>query len=74
VAWEAGVLVFVEVKTRLGGTSAPERAIDDEKMLALRRTARDYVRRACPGQTSLRFDVVTITGTRLEHMREAFPA
>ena len=81
VAWEGEVLVFIEVKTRhstSAGSSAPERAIDDDKMLALRRAARDYVRRAFldqgAGERELRFDVVSIGGIRLQHMREAFPA
>jgi putative endonuclease len=79
VAWEGEVLVFIEVKTRQpDSVSAPERAVDDDKMRALRRAARDYVRRAAFDETSgervLRFDVVTIAGMRLQHMRAAFPA
>jgi putative endonuclease len=83
VAWEGEVLVFIEVKTRQPGTdkateSAPERAVNDDKMTALRRAARDYVRRAIfddgTGERALRFDVVTIAGMRLQHMKEAFPA
>jgi putative endonuclease len=72
IAWERDTLVFVEVKTRLSDLSAPERAISDDKMRVLRRTARDYVRRTCPEHPSLRFDVVTVAQDRLEHLREAF--
>ena len=74
VAWERDILVFVEVKTRQNFSSAPERAIDEDKIRALRRAARDYLRRAAPNQEQLRFDVITISGDQLEHMREAFPA
>jgi putative endonuclease len=75
VAWERDVLVFVEVKTRLSAVSAPERAVDDDKMRALRRAARDYIRRSANIDTDnpkIRFDVVTVTPDRLEHLREAF--
>jgi putative endonuclease len=72
VAWERDVLVFVEVKTRLSDLSAPERAISEDKMRALRRAARDYVRRACPEHPSVRFDVITVAQGQLEHLREAF--
>ena len=42
VAGEGDWLVFVEVKTRAADSlSAPERAIDSDKMIALRRAARD---------------------------------
>ena len=73
VAHEAGQLVFVEVKTRLSGEwAAPEREIDDEKMTALRRAARDYVRRSGADPQHARFDVLAITGKRVEHFRDAF--
>jgi putative endonuclease len=67
-------LVFVEVKARLSGEwSAPERDIDAEKIRSLRRAAFDYVRRAGAEEAEVRFDVVTVTGERIEHLREAFP-
>jgi putative endonuclease len=73
VAWQGETLVFVEVKARVSGEwSAPEREIDDEKMRALRRAARDYVRRAGADATKARFDVISITGERVEYMRDAF--
>jgi putative endonuclease len=74
IAWEDEVLVFVEVKSRLSGTwSAPERDIDHEKMVALRRAARDYIRRAQADDSPARFDVLSIVGERVEHLRDAFP-
>jgi putative endonuclease len=74
VAREGDKLVFVEVKTRLSGTrSAPERDIDAEKMTALRRAARDYMRRSGMETAQARFDVLAITGEAVEHLRDAFP-
>jgi putative endonuclease len=74
IAWQAGELVFIEVKTRVSGAlNAPERDIDSEKMKALRRAARDYVRRAGAEAAETRFDVISIAGGKLEHFRNAFP-
>jgi len=77
VAWdktaEGDSLVFVEVKTRASGQwSAPERGINAEKMLALRRAARDYVRRSGADPALVRFDAISISGGRVEHLRDAF--
>jgi putative endonuclease len=75
VAWDADWLVFVEVKTRASGEwAAPERDIDREKMQALRRAARDYIRRSGADESRVRFDAVAITGRSIEHLRDAFPA
>jgi len=66
-------LVFVEVKTRTSDEgSSPERAVDSEKIVALRRAAVDYVRRAEADPDRIRFDVIAITGTAVEHFRDAF--
>ena len=73
VAWDGEWLVFVEVKTRAADSlSAPERAIDDEKMIALRRAARDYIRRSGAEESQVRFDAISITGRKLEYLRDAF--
>lgn len=74
VAWEGAELVFVEVKTRVSGEwNRPERDIDQDKMTALRRAARDYIRRAGAEQAETRFDVISIVGNHIEHFRNAFP-
>lgn len=74
VTWERGTLVFVEVKFRISGQwSAPERAVDGDKIRTLRRAARDYIRRAGAEDVAARFDVVCITGAIVEHLRDAFP-
>jgi putative endonuclease len=75
IAWESSLqsLVFVEVKTRASGEwSAPERAIDADKIRALRRAARDYVRRSGADPANVRFDAISIAGGNLEHLRDAF--
>jgi putative endonuclease len=73
VAWDGPVLVFVEVKARTSGEfSAPERAIDPDKIRALRRTALDYVRRSGVGEPEVRFDVIAIADGALEHFRNVF--
>jgi putative endonuclease len=73
VAWDGDWLVFVEVKTRATGEwAAPERDIDREKMQALRRAARDYMRRTKGDESRVRFDAIAITGNRIEHLRDAF--
>jgi putative endonuclease len=74
IAWERDLLVFVEVKSRLSAQwNAPERDIDTEKMTALRRAARDYVRRSGADESRVRFDAIAITGDKIEHLRDAFP-
>jgi putative endonuclease len=73
VAWEGDWLVFVEVKTRSSAVwSAPERDIDMDKIQALRRAARDYLRRTNADESRVRFDAISITDRRIDHMREAF--
>ena len=77
IAWDktpqGNTLVFIEVKTLASGTwSAPERAINAEKIQALRRTARDYVRRSGTDPALVRFDAISISGGRIEHLRDAF--
>ena len=73
IVWDQDRLVFVEVKSRAtAGGSAPERDIDPEKIRALRRAARDYLRRSGADAEKARFDVVAITGRAIEHLRNAF--
>jgi putative endonuclease len=74
IAWDRETLVFVEVKSRVSGEwSAPERDIDDAKLDSLRRAARDYIRRAAAEDAETRFDVIAITGSTVDHLRDAFP-
>lgn len=74
VSWEHDLLVFVEVKSRTSGEwSAPERDIGTEKIRALQRAARDYIRRSAADESRVRFDAISIVGTIVEHLRDAFP-
>jgi putative endonuclease len=73
VAWDGDTLVFVEVKARVSEDgSAPERAIDPEKIASLRRAARDYGRRAGVGESKTRFDAIAIAGEKLQYFADAF--
>ncbi len=61
VAWDGPILVFAEVKTRAGTEfGPPDRAVDQEKETYLRRTGRDYARRAGIPWSKIRFDIVSI--------------
>lgn len=71
---DGDTLVFVEVKTRASGEfNAPERDVDADKLVALRRAARDYVRRAEADPNLVRFDVIAVTDVGIQHFRDAFP-
>lgn len=62
IAWDGGVLCFVEVKTRTAHDITPaETAVDEHKRNVLRRLARRYVRQL-PQQSAppVRFDVVSV--------------
>ena len=63
IAWDAGVLCFIEVKTRVGeGLFPPEASVDAAKKAHLRSVARAYLRRL-PGDRNppCRFDVVSVS-------------
>jgi putative endonuclease len=76
VAWDAGTLVFVEVKSRSTAEyGSPDRAIDDDKRRRLVRAALDYVRRADIPPPKLRFDVVNVIFSippGVTHYRDVF--
>ncbi len=73
IVWGEEHLIFVEVKTRAAdSTSAPERDVDPDKIRALRRAARDYLRRSGTDPAKARFDVIAITGSAIAHLRDAF--
>ncbi len=60
IAWDDGVLAFVEVKTRTTRAVMPaEAAVDAEKQRDLALVAREYLRRV-PGSPAVRFDVVSV--------------
>lgn len=73
VARDGEYLVFVEVKTRLSASlNAPERDIDEAKMDAVRRAARDYVRRSGADPERVRFDAVAIAAGEIRYLKDVF--
>lgn len=61
VAWENGVLCFVEVKTRTTrDVMAAEAAVDADKKRMLRRVAHFYVRQLPVHDVPIRFDILSI--------------
>lgn len=78
VAWENGVLCFVEVKTRTTRAVAPaEAAVDADKKRMLRKMAHHYMRQLPSRDAPVRFDIVSIyfepgKATDFQHFRGAF--
>jgi putative endonuclease len=76
IAMDAGMLVFVEVKTRTSlefGT--PADAVDSEKQSFIERAARDYARRRQMDWEQVRFDVVSVVlgnPPQVELLKDAF--
>jgi putative endonuclease len=61
IAWENGVLCFIEVKTRTTRAVAPaEAAVDGEKKRMLRKMAHYYVRQLPNRDVPVRFDILSI--------------
>jgi putative endonuclease len=62
IGWDAGVLCFIEVKTRTSADFAPpSTAVDPGKRKHIRSVARQYLRRLPVDQPpSCRFDIVSI--------------
>ena len=67
-------LVFVEVRLRRNADHGhPAETITPDKQRRLRRTAEYYLQRHAPGgRTDCRFDVVTVTGGRVDPITEWF--
>jgi len=63
IAFDAELLVFVEVKTRASRTYGdPTEFVDWEKQQRFRRTAEEFVGRYDLGQYACRFDIVSVVG------------
>jgi putative endonuclease len=61
IGWDAGVLCFIEVKTRTGvGFAPPATAVDRSKRRHILSVARKYVRRIPGNRPPCRFDIVSI--------------
>jgi putative endonuclease len=76
VAWDAGTLVFVEVKLRATTAyGSPDQAVDREKRQRLEWAGREYARRAGVPWEKVRFDIVAITlgePPAIQHLKNAF--
>jgi putative endonuclease len=77
VAYDGPVLVFVEVKTDLGGTfGEPETWVGPRKQARLVRAAQKYLHRHRLDDVDCRFDVVVVCGIgenpEIRHWENAF--
>lgn len=74
IAREGRYLVFVEVKYRRDDRRGyPEEAVDFGKQQRIRHTAQYYLYRHHYGEdTACRFDVVSIEGTEIRVVKDAF--
>jgi putative endonuclease len=73
IAYDADVLVFIEVKTRTSDEwAAPERAVDLRKQRQIARAARRYRRLMRVSGEQYRYDVVTVIPDRIELLRGYF--
>lgn len=74
IARDQGYLVFIEVKYRRNrGEGDPSEAVDARKQARILHTARYYMTRYhIPEDTPCRFDVVTVLGSRVRLIRDAF--
>ena len=81
IGWDAGTLVFVEVKTRRADEILlPEAAVDREKQRHVAAAAREYRRRAKQSSKPFRFDIVSVlissraspSEIQIQHFRDAF--
>ena len=73
IAQDGRVIVFVEVKTRTGGASYGREAVTLAKQKRICRGAVAYMMKNGLMNRQARFDVIEIQGTRLTHIKDAFP-
>jgi putative endonuclease len=73
IAREGEVLCFVEVRSRAPtSTTHPLETITYEKRRRIERAAEVYLERMEGPRPPVRFDVVSVTGQRIELVRDAF--
>lgn len=71
IAWQSGVLVFVEVRCRREGYTTAAESVNRVKRRRIAMTARHYLA-LHPTDSPCRFDVVCIWGDRVELLTSAF--
>ena len=65
IAFEGGILVFVEVKTRHSRDYGdPREFVDWEKQQRFRRTAEEFIAKHDLGQFPYRFDIVSVVASQ----------
>lgn len=68
-----GIIVFVEVKTRLNRAfGRPLEAVDSFKQMRYRKIAEYYLYTKRISDTLVRFDVIEVEGTVINHFEDAF--
>ena len=74
IAREGDTLCFVEVKGRRDDRFGdPAEAVDSRKQATIRLTARWYLlKKKLPEETSCRFDVISICGSEIRYIRDAY--
>lgn len=73
IAQKEGALVFVEVKQRSSEAfGGPVAAVTKSKQQKIAKAAATYLKRENPSYNALLFDIIAITGDRLEHIKNAF--
>jgi len=73
VAFESGILVFIEVKTRSARQfGEPWEFVDWEKQQKLRRSAEIFIADHDLGEYAYRFDIVSVLGKEVTLFRNAF--
>jgi putative endonuclease len=73
IARDGAVLVFVEVKSRsYSDFGSPWQAVNSRKQDKIRKAALDYIIRSKLADCPARFDVISIVGETVEHIRDAF--
>lgn len=73
VAEDGDCLVFVEVRSKSTEEfGTPEESINRIKIERIRRTAQYYLLNCEVHYVDVRFDVVSISGDKLEHIQNAF--
>lgn len=73
IAKKDGYTIFVEVKYRKNISKGyPREAVNDFKQNQIKRTATVYLMKHNLMDSNIRFDVIEIIGTKVEHIKNAF--
>lgn len=70
VALDGEIIVFVEVRTRLGAGGTPEESIDETKLRRMGRAAEVYLAEMELKDPVIRFDLIAIDHDGIRHHRD----